>query len=103
MTEVQLSMGQSYALRLRGMAGAGYTWEYAVTGDAAAIDILWTRLEPQPATAPGGPRLTGGSHDLQVVIVAVGQGNVQVRFSLRRPWETDRPALEQQELDLTID
>lgn len=74
--KIELKVGESYTLRLKGMGSAGYTWEYAVNGDTRAINVLHETVGERPEAPPGGPPPDNYSLDHLFTIQALVPGRL---------------------------
>jgi hypothetical protein len=100
--EVELKVGELHGLELRGLGGAGYSWEASVEGQEGVVEVRRASSGPLPGrTAAGGPPPDNRSLPEAFEVVAVGAGRVRVRFALRRAWEQESP-LEETELDVIV-
>lgn len=86
MQEVRLRVGESYAIKLAGLAGAGLDWTYTVEGDEEAVEISNVAL-PAPTTQALGT----GNREQRLAIHAVGPGKATVRFALRHLYDKSVP------------
>jgi predicted secreted protein len=101
-TTIQLKVGETCTLRLKGRASAGYMWEHHLVGSVHALNVTQVAL---PVHAPGDAddRLpTSNSADVLLSLLAVEPGRVTLHLHLRRPWETDRLPLLVYSSEITI-
>ena len=86
-------VGETVIVKLQDSATTGYRWQ------AEGADPAVVRLQNEdtiPGTAPGAAGVR------RFEFLAVGIGQVTLRFKLRRPWEADVPPLRQGSVDLTV-
>ncbi len=84
-SDIKLRPGGEYHLALGSLGSAGYTWESEIVGPQGVVLV---RTGPPGKTSPVHPTfLQTYSVESTYVIEAVGPGSVEVKFSLRRPWE----------------
>jgi len=100
--DVELRAGEVHELELRGLGSAGYSWEPHVEGPEGVVEIRRAPSGPIDRPPPGGPPPASGSLPEVFEIVAVGPGQVRVRFALSRSWEPDEPPLEEESLDVVV-
>ena len=99
---IELNVGDVHELELRGLGGAGYSWQTAVIGPDGVLELERTSSGASPSAPPGGPPPSSGSLPEVLRLHAVGAGRVQLRLELRRSWEDDVPPLEQEELEVVV-
>ena len=102
MRELELTVGETHRLELRGHGSAGYSWQIELTGPEGVLEIRRVPSGPARAAEPGGPPPPSGSLPAVLELRAVGEGRVRVRLALRRPWEEGVPPVEEDELDVTV-
>jgi predicted secreted protein len=90
---INLKVGETYQLKLEGLSGAGYTWEYFIEGPQGIINISREKLGVPPELPPGGPPPDSFEREDLFTITAMEPGIIQVRLFLHRPWERDKPPL----------
>ena len=100
--ELQLRVGDVHELTLRGLGSAGYSWQTEVTGPEGVLEVRRGPSGPSPSAPAGGPPPTSGSLPVVLRLAAVGEGRVKLHLSLRRVWEQDVPAIEEDELTVTV-
>lgn len=82
-------VGETVIVKLQDIATTGYRWQ------AEGADPAVVRLQTED-TLPG----TAGVRRFE--FLAVGTGQVTLRFKLRCPWEANVPPLRQGSVDLTV-
>lgn len=86
---LQLKKGESYVLRLKGLATSGYEWICAVENDK----VVAVKKE-FAATAQTEKKLVGASADEIFTITGLQQGNTLLHFKQLRLWEAGDTARE---------
>jgi predicted secreted protein len=100
--EIRLGAGETHELTLRGLGGAGYSWQFEVDGPEGVLEIRRVPSgPPSPPAEPGGPPPATTAPPEVFELRGAGAGRVTVRFALRRSWE-DVPPLEEEELDVVV-
>ena len=102
MNQIELSVGEQYIVRLMPIASAGYTWEHVLEGESGVADVAVTTISPSPDTLLHRSTMQGTSFEKQFTIKGIKPGNTNIRFLLHRPFEHDKPALEERILELTV-
>ncbi len=95
--ELVLRVGEEHALRLPGLAGAGYRWTSEVDGDAGAVAVSVT-LAPQPPAGAGSMT----SRDEIATIRGRRPGHARVRLAPRRSWEPAASTSGAREVAITV-
>jgi predicted secreted protein len=99
---LELHVGQSFALRLRSRGGAGYVWDYTISGSATAIKVVHDVVGEQPQATPGGPPPSTSSLDDRFTITALAPGQASIHLAQRRPWEINVPPAQEHRIDITV-
>ncbi len=102
MRTVELEEGGQYTCTLPGKATAGYKWTHAVEGPPDVIDIAVANVRSPLLEREGEPVPVGYSADVQFTITALTPGDVIVLFQLRRPWETNKPPIDERILHIVV-
>jgi predicted secreted protein len=88
---LQLKKGESYDLRLKGKATAGYEWICTIENDT--IVAVTKTFGATPETEK---KLAGASKDEIFTITGLQKGNTRLHFKQARSWESGKPASEKQ-------
>src|SRR5262245_21542765 len=99
---LELLVGQTHTVRLRGLGPAGYAWEVRIEGDAGVVEVSIEREREGDPVAPGGPPPGATAIDRVATIHALAPGTTTVTLTLRRPWETTKPSLEAKVFDIAV-
>jgi predicted secreted protein len=100
--ELELRVGDVHELELRGLGSAGYSWQTELTGPEGLLQIERAGSGPPATPTPAGSPPVGGSLPELFRLVALGEGRVHLRLTLRRSWETGNPPIEEDELDVIV-
>lgn len=92
---INLKVGETYRLELRGLSSAGYTWEYTIDGLKEIVNISTEMIGDIPKPSQ--------SFDRHKVfnITAMHHGTTHVRIFLRRSWE-NKPPLKELSLIISV-
>ncbi len=102
-TQVALRVGETHVLRLKGLGAAGYTWQYSINGPGDVVSVSLEMAGPEPRSDEAGAIVPGFSRDVQATLQALRPGHVTIDFALRRPWELDKPPLQEHCLEVYIE
>jgi Chagasin family peptidase inhibitor I42 len=83
---LRLRVGSSEEIVLPGLGTAGYLWSAEVLGDDNVIDVAWRR-----GFADTERPLVGASAPERITLTASSAGDVVVRLTQARRWETGKP------------
>jgi Chagasin family peptidase inhibitor I42 len=83
---LRLSVGSSQEIVLPGLGTAGYLWSAEVVGDDNIVDVTWRR-----GFAKSEHPLVGASAPERITLTASSPGEVVVRLTQSRRWETGKP------------
>lgn len=100
---IELKIGEAYALSLPGLGTAGYRWTYEIDGDKTLIDVSATGAEHQQLSHKRGVPLVGSGNDEGFVLRALAVGHLSIRFIQRRPWEKNQPPLKEHIVNIEIE
>lgn len=100
MRTVELEEGGCYTCTLPGKATSGYKWTHVVEGAPNVVTVAVANIPP--SEPEGGPLLIGYSADVQFTITALISGDINIRFQLRRPWETNKPPIDERVLHVVV-
>lgn len=99
-SEITLRPGGEYHLALGSLGSAGYTWESEIVGPQGVVLV---RTGPPGKTSPVHPApLQTYSVESTYILEAIGTGSVEVKFSLRRPWEKETPPAKIESFQVTV-
>ena len=102
MPELELHVGDVHELVLEGHGSAGYAWQTELVGPEGVLEIHRAPSTPTSRPPPGAAPPASGSLPEVFQLIAIGKGEVHLHLTLRRPWETNGPPLEQHEIEITI-
>jgi predicted secreted protein len=98
-SELRLNVGETYTLRLKNLASAGYIWNYSMEGDEHAASVSKAVPDTMPNVASAGTF----NGEQGFVIQAQKPGNIIYHFALRRSWEKDKPPAQAFTLEVHVD
>lgn len=99
---VVLQIGETYALRLGGLASAGYSWDYAVTGPSNVAAISINTLEDLTVSYAGGSPPSSSSIDQLFTVTGLSPGAITINLKWHRKWELVKPPLREINLNITV-
>ncbi len=102
-TQVTLRVGETYVLRLKGLGAAGYLWQYSIHGPGDVISVSLGLAGPEPQSSDAGAITPGFSRDEQATLQGLRPGHITIDFALRRPWEGDKPPLQEHHLEVYVE
>jgi predicted secreted protein len=102
MRTVELEQGGQYICTLPGKSTAGYKWTHTVEGPPGVINIAVANVRSPLSEREGAPFPIEYNADVQFTITALTSGDVTVRFQLRRPWETNKPTIDERILQIVV-
>ena len=100
--KVELKVGEKYTLRLKGRAGAGYTWKHTIKEAGKVVAVSTEMLDYLQLTGKGRIPPPGYSLDELVTIQALSPGHATIYLALSRSWEKNKPPLEEQTLEVYV-
>ena len=101
--QVALRVGETYVLRLKGLGAAGYMWQYSINGPGDVVSVSLEMAGPEPQRDDASVIPPGFSRDEQARLQALRPGHVTIDFALRRPWEQDKPPLQEHCLEVYVE
>lgn len=101
--QVALRVGETYVFRLKGLGAAGYLWQYSIHGPGDVISVSLGSAGPEPQSGDAGAINPGFSRDEQTTLQALRPGHITIDFALRRPWEGDKPPLQEHHLEVYVE
>lgn len=100
--QIKVGVGEQYILTLIPIASAGYTWDYVVEGEPSVVDIAEAILRPPPSAESNRSPMPGTSFEEQFIIKGKKPGHTNIRFLLHRPWEQDKPPVDDRVFEVTV-
>lgn len=91
-SQIDLRIGESYTLRLKGIAGAGDSWSCRINGGEDIVRVFASTSTP-PRTDSGGPP-SGSSVEELFHFEALAPGHADVRLTQRRRPDQKQTALQ---------
>jgi len=99
-SDIELRPGGEYRLALGSLGSAGYTWESEIIGPQ---DVVLVRPGPPKTTSDiQPPVLQTYSVEETYIIEAISPGKAEVKFSLKRPWEKEKPPVQVKSIQVTV-
>ena len=95
--EIKLKPGESTVIKLKGLATAGFEWNYA-TDNKDCIKV--TR---EFSLSESGSKQAGASANEIFTIVAQKKGTVNIHFSQQRGWEKNVPPVNEKKVKIIIE
>lgn len=99
-SQIDLQIGESYTLRLKGLAAAGYRWTCRMDGGEDIVRVLASTSTPH-RTGSGGLQ-----PDLRVDesfhFEALAEGQADVRLTQRSPSDEKQPALQEHTIRVNV-
>ena len=92
--EINLKTGESTTIQLKGLATAGYVWNYVTDDNKNLVSISKDYLS--------APKTMGASADELFIITAKGKGTVNINFFQKRNWEKTSDAANEKKIKITI-
>ena len=92
--QINLKTGESTTLQLKGLATAGYQWDYLADDNNKLVSITKDYLST--------PKTVGASADEVFTITAKGKGIVNITFFQKRNWEKNSNAANSKKIKITI-
>ena len=98
-SKIELSVGEKYTLRLKGLGAAGYNWEYSIeeTGKIVSVSSEFVGGGERTGSLPPGYSL-----DVLITIQALEPGRATIHFAQRRAWEKDKLPLKEHVLEIFV-
>ena len=101
--QVTLRVGETYVFKLKGLGAAGYMWQYSINGPGDVVSVSLEMAGPEPRSGDAGAITPGFSQDEQATLQVLRPGHVTIDFALRRPWELDKPPLQEHCLEVYVE
>lgn len=97
--EIKLKKGESTEIQLKGLATAGYVWNYTTDADKDAITVSKDFVVAKKLTS----KIVGASADEAFKITANETGVVYINFFQKRSWEKNTDPINTKTIKLTIE
>ena len=97
---VDMSPGDRLVVRLGAHGGTGFVWEMA--GPAAAVLNATGPASTEPAVKSAAGPVAGADTWTSFQFQAIAQGQGDLRFILRRPWEATQPSARVVNVPITV-
>ena len=97
--EIKLKTGESTTIRFKGLATAGYGWNYTIDDNEDCIKVTKEFAEPEKFIQKN----MGASVDEVFTITAQKKGTVNIHFSQRRSWEKNIDPVNEKEVKIIIE
>lgn len=96
--EIKLKKGETTEIKLKGLATAGYEWNYMIEGNKAAISLTKEFVLPEKLTSKN----MGTSADEIFTITAREAAVIYVTFFQKRGWEENTEPLNSRKIKIAI-
>jgi len=93
--EIKLKTGESTTVKLKGLATAGYQWNYTIDDNKNLVTISKDFLLTQKSV--------GASADEVFTIKANNKGVVNITFFQKRNWEKNVDPVNEKKIKITIE
>jgi inhibitor of cysteine peptidase len=93
---VLVSPGQMFSIALESQPGTGYSWTVSQAPDPAVVKPVSTTTVPAAVPRPGAPETQC------FVFSAVGAGETRMQLQYSRPFETDAPPAQVQNVEVVV-
>jgi predicted secreted protein len=100
--QLSLKVGETRAIRLKGRGAAGFVWRYSIDGPEDVVNISLDVVGPEPGNGGASTLPPGSSRDEQAILRAVRPGHVTIALMQGRPWEQDKPPLEEHQIKVYV-
>ncbi|MEP6949876.1 MAG: protease inhibitor I42 family protein [Ginsengibacter sp.] len=97
--EIKLKTGTSTTITLKGLATAGYAWNYTTDDNNDCIKVSKEFVLPEKS----GQKNMGASADEVFTITAQKKGVVTVHFSQLRSWEKETDPANEKKVKVIIE
>ncbi|MBQ4614598.1 MAG: protease inhibitor I42 family protein [Akkermansia sp.] len=95
---MELEVGQSTVITLRGNPTTGFVWQVTEHPQAVKVELAFESTK----TAPNERPICGRPRNTIVTITGVQAGHGTVRLIYSRPWEKDAPPAKTKVLNVTV-
>ena len=97
--KLELSVGEKYVFRLKGLGAAGYNWEHSIEETGKVVSVSSEFVDKGKKIGPLPP---GYSLDELITIQALEPGHATIHFAQRRSWEKQKPALKELVIEVFV-
>ena len=97
--QINLKAGESTTINLKGLATAGYVWNYAIDDNEDLVAISKDFVLSEKLTQKN----MGKSADEVFTIKANNKGIVNITFFQKRGWETNVQAINEKKVKIVIE
>jgi predicted secreted protein len=97
--EMKLQTGHSTVIKLKGLATAGYEWNYTIEGNKGLVTISKDFVLKEKLTQKN----MGASADEVFTVTAIKKGIVNINFFQKRSWETNVEPVNEKKIKLIIE
>jgi predicted secreted protein len=97
---IELGVGQCYGLCLRGHGTAGYIWTHKIEAEREKI----IEVEEKPTSIKDSQTSKPATYSVDRVftIRAISSGKAKIHFTESRPWEKDKPPLNEHIIEVSV-
>jgi predicted secreted protein len=99
---IELSVGETYTLKLPGLGAAGYIWTYEVIANSDLINVSVATVRTAQSSDAGSLPTVGSGVDEIFTLKPQRVGQASIRFVQRRPWEQNQSPLKEHILEVYI-
>ncbi len=100
--KVELKVGEKYTLRLRGLAGAGYTWKHTIEEAREVVSVSMEMSDHLQLIEKGKALPPGYNLSQLATILALSPGHATIHLALSRSWEKNKPPLEEHTIEVYV-
>jgi predicted secreted protein len=100
--KVELKVGEKYTLRLKGLAGAGYTWKHTIEEAGEVVSVSTEMSDHLQRVEKGRAAPPGYNLSQLVTIQALSPGHATIHLALSRSWEKNKPPLEEHTIEVYV-
>lgn len=97
--EIKLKIGESTTIQLKGLATAGYEWNYTTDDNKSVVTIS----KEFNLSEKLSQKNMGASADEVFTITANKKGNVNIYFFQKRSWEKNTNPLKEKKVKIIIE
>lgn len=96
--EIKIKTGESAQVKLKGLATAGYEWNYIINDNKDLVSVSKDFILTEELTRKN----IGKSADEIFTIKAHGKGTATITFFQQRSWEKKIPPVNEKKIKITI-
>lgn len=96
--QVKLNVGESTNVQLKGLASAGYVWNYKIDNNQDCLNISKNYVNDGKTSQAK----MGTSSDEVFTIKAIKKGNVNIKFLQSRSWEPNEDPVKEKNIMIII-